>query len=69
MVAKKQDEVVDMSTRGLRWFTTKPAGYLVESRNQKQRLDEWRSDPDAPRSFDAGDKLVTTRPGKYRTIA
>jgi hypothetical protein len=38
---------------GLRWFTTKPSGYLVERQNQDQRLGGRRQDPDAPRSFDA----------------
>jgi hypothetical protein len=62
---EKQDEVVDRSrcrvaaqtevyTRGLRWFTTKPSGYLAEPQNQDQRLGGWRRDPGAPRSFDAG---------------
>jgi hypothetical protein len=46
---QKQDEVVDRSqcrvaahdwsrTRGLRRFTTKPLGYLVEPQNQDRRL-------------------------------
>jgi hypothetical protein len=39
--------------RGLRWFTTKPSGYLVEPKNQDRRLGGRRWDPGAPRSFDA----------------
>jgi hypothetical protein len=39
-------------THGLRWFTTKPSGYLVEPQNQDRRLDERRREPGAPRSFD-----------------
>jgi hypothetical protein len=30
---------------GLRWFTTKPLGYLVEPQNQDQRLGWQRRDP------------------------
>jgi hypothetical protein len=40
--------------RGLRRFTTKPSGYLVEPQNQDQRLGGRRRDPVAPRSFDPG---------------
>jgi hypothetical protein len=39
-------------TRGLRWFTTKPLGYLVEPQNEDRRLGGWRRDLGAPRSFD-----------------
>jgi hypothetical protein len=42
-------------TRGLRRFTTKPSGYLVEPQNQDQRLDGGRRDLGAPRSFEAED--------------
>jgi hypothetical protein len=62
---EKQDEVVDRSGctvaahgrslhAGLRWFTTKLLGYLVEPQNQYWRLQGWRRDPSASRSFDAG---------------
>jgi hypothetical protein len=40
--------------RGLRQFTTKLFGYLVEPQNQDRRLGGRRRDPGAPRSFDAG---------------
>jgi hypothetical protein len=39
--------------RGLRRFTKKPLGYLVEQQNQDRRLRERRRDPGTPRSFDA----------------
>jgi hypothetical protein len=39
---------------GLRQFTTKPLGYLVEPQNQDRRLGGQRRDPGVPRSFDAG---------------
>jgi hypothetical protein len=45
-------------TRGLRRFTRKPSGYLVEPQNQDRRLDGWRRDPGAPRSFDAGGRVA-----------
>ena len=41
------------SPRGLRRFTTKPSGYLVEPQNQDRRLGGRRRDPGAPRSFNA----------------
>jgi hypothetical protein len=41
-------------TWGLRRFTTKLSGYLVEPQNQDWRLGGRRRDPGAPRSFDAG---------------
>jgi hypothetical protein len=41
---------------GLRWFTTKLSGYLVEPQNQDRRLGGQRWDPSAPRSFEAGDR-------------
>jgi hypothetical protein len=43
--------------RGLRRFTKKPLGYLVEPQNQDRRLGGWRQDPGAPRSFDAGGRV------------
>jgi hypothetical protein len=43
------------SSRGLRWFTTKPSGYLVEPQNQDLRLGGWRWDPGASTSFKAED--------------
>jgi hypothetical protein len=39
---------------GLRLFTTKPLGYLVEPQKQDQRLGGRRRDPGVPRSFDVG---------------
>jgi hypothetical protein len=39
---------------GLRRFTRKPSGYLVEQQNQDWRLGGRRRDPGALRSFDAG---------------
>jgi hypothetical protein len=45
-------------TRGLRRFTRKPSGYLVEPQNQDRRLGGWRRDPDGPRSFDAGGRVA-----------
>jgi hypothetical protein len=44
--------------RGLRWFTRKPPGYLVEPQNQDRRLDGWRRDPGAPRNFDADGRVA-----------
>jgi hypothetical protein len=44
--------------RGLRRFTTKLSGYLVEPQNQDRRLDVWRRDPGALRSFDAGGQVA-----------
>jgi hypothetical protein len=41
-------------TRGLRWFSTKPSGYLVEPQNQDWRLGGRRRDLGVPRSFDDG---------------
>jgi hypothetical protein len=41
--------------RGLRWFTTKLSGYLVETQNQDRRLSGRRRDPRAPRRFEAED--------------
>jgi hypothetical protein len=43
------------SPRGLRRFTIKPSGYLVEPPNQDRRLDERRRDPSVSRSFEVGD--------------
>jgi hypothetical protein len=45
-------------TPGLRRFTRKPSGYLVEPQNQDQRLGGRRRDPGAPRSFDAGGRVA-----------
>jgi hypothetical protein len=42
-------------TRGLRRFTTKPSGYLVDPLNQDWRLSRRRRDPGAPRSFEVED--------------
>jgi hypothetical protein len=44
--------------RGLRRFTTKPSGYLVEPQNQDRRLGKRRQNPGAPRSFDVGAHVV-----------
>jgi hypothetical protein len=44
------------SPRGLRRFTTKPSGYLVEPQNQDRRVGGRRWDPGTPRSFEAGDR-------------
>jgi hypothetical protein len=44
--------------RGLRRFTRKSSGYLVEPQNQDWRLDRRRRDPGAPRSFDAGRRVA-----------
>jgi hypothetical protein len=45
-------------TRGLRRFTRKLSGYLVEPQNQDRRLGGRRRDLGAPRSFDAGGRVV-----------
>jgi hypothetical protein len=44
--------------RGLRRFTRKTSGYLVEPQNQDRRLCGRRRDPGAPRSFDAGGRVA-----------
>jgi hypothetical protein len=44
--------MTEVCTWGLRRFTTKPSGYLVEPQNQDRRLSGRRRDPGAPRSFD-----------------
>jgi hypothetical protein len=44
-----------LSLQGLRRFTTKPSGYLVEPQNQDRRLGGQRWDPSALRSFEAED--------------
>jgi hypothetical protein len=41
--------------RGLRRFTTKPSGYLVEPQNQDQRLGGRRQDLGASRDFEPQD--------------
>jgi hypothetical protein len=53
------------------WFCGSPSGYLVEPQNQDWRLDGRRRDPDAPRSFDAGDTQPDRRAcvGRTRTAA
>jgi hypothetical protein len=43
------------SSRGLRRFTTKSSGYLVEPQSQDRRLDGRRWDPGASRDFKAED--------------
>jgi hypothetical protein len=43
----------EVCTWGLRRFTRKLSGYLVEPQNQDRRFDGQRRDPGAPRSFDA----------------
>jgi hypothetical protein len=47
--------------RGLRWFTKKPSGYLVEPQNQDRRLGGRRRDPGAPRSFDVGGPVTASQ--------
>jgi hypothetical protein len=44
--------------RGLRRFTTKPAGYLVVPQNQDRRPGRRRRDLGVPRSFNAGGDLA-----------
>jgi hypothetical protein len=44
--------------QGLRRFTRKPFGYLVEPQNQDRRLGGRRRDPSASRSFDAGGRVA-----------
>jgi hypothetical protein len=44
--------------RGLRRFTTKPSGYLVEPQNQERRLGGRRPYPSALRSFDVGEHVA-----------
>jgi hypothetical protein len=41
--------------QGLRRFTTKLSGYLVEPQNQDRRLDGLRRDPCASRDFETED--------------
>jgi hypothetical protein len=48
-------------TRGLRRFTSKPSGYLVESQNEDRRLGGRSRDPGVPRSFDAGGLVAGSR--------
>jgi hypothetical protein len=47
--------------RGLRRFTRKPSGYLVEPQNQDRRLGGRRRDPGVPRSFDAGGRVARSQ--------
>jgi hypothetical protein len=44
--------------RGLRRFTTKQSGYLVEPQSQDRRLGRRGRDPGAPKSFNAGGHVV-----------
>jgi hypothetical protein len=44
--------------RGLRRFTKKLSGYLVEPQNQDRRLDRRRRDPGVPRSFDVDGRMA-----------
>jgi hypothetical protein len=46
---------------GLRWFTTKPSGYLVEPQNRDRRLGGRRRDPGVPRSLDAGGRMAVSQ--------
>jgi hypothetical protein len=48
-------------TRGLRQFTRKPSGYLVQPQNQDRRLGGRRRDPGPPRSFDAGGRVAVSQ--------
>jgi hypothetical protein len=66
MVARKErrshgQELTVVCTRGLRRFTTKLSGYLVEPQNQDRRLGRRRRDPGASRSFDAGVHVAGSR--------
>jgi hypothetical protein len=45
-------------TLGLRRFTRKLSGYLVEPQNQDRRLDGRRRDPGSLRSFDVGGRVA-----------
>jgi hypothetical protein len=54
--------------RGLRWFTTKLSGYLVEPQNQDRRLGGQRPDSGVPRSFDAGGHMAGSQ-GLHREDA
>jgi hypothetical protein len=53
-VGAEQRLTTGVCMQGLRRFTRKPSGYMVEPQNQDRRLGGWRRDPGAPRSFDAG---------------
>jgi hypothetical protein len=55
-------------TQGLRRFTRKPSGYLVEPQNQDRRLGEWRRDPSAPRSFDAGGRVAGSQGLRHEDV-
>jgi hypothetical protein len=44
--------------RGLRRFTKKLSGYLVEPQNQDRRLGGQRRDPGVPRSFNVGGRVA-----------
>jgi hypothetical protein len=55
-------------TRGLRRFTRKRLGYLVEPQNQDWRLGGRRRGLGAPRSFDAGGRVAGS-PGLRREHA
>jgi hypothetical protein len=79
---EKKEKVVDRSrcrvaahdwvcTRGLRRFTTKPLGYLVEPQNQDRRLSGRKRDPGVRRSFDVGGHMADRRAcvGRTQTAA
>jgi hypothetical protein len=53
--------MTEVCTRGLRRFTRKPSGYLVEPQNQDRRLSGWKWDPSAPRSFEASGRVAGSR--------
>jgi hypothetical protein len=44
--------------RGLRRFTRKPSGYLVEPQNQDRRLGGQKRDPGTLRSFDVRGRVA-----------
>jgi hypothetical protein len=47
--------------QGLRRFTRKPSGYLVEQQNQDRWLGGWRRDPGVPRIFDVGGRVAESQ--------
>jgi hypothetical protein len=49
-------------TRGLRWFTTKLSGCLVEPQSQDRRLGGRRWDPGTSRDFEADDTRRDRKP-------
>jgi hypothetical protein len=52
---------IGVCTRGLRQFSTKPSGYLVEPQNQVRRLGRLRWDLGASRSFSAGGRVAESQ--------